>query len=135
MRIRIIVSALIEKDGRFLFGRKAPGVGPYPDQWLIIGGGLEEKDETIEEALKREVREETGLEIKNVQPVLFDEDRREKKGEMIHQIFLTFKADWLSGEPQAGDDIVSLQWIKREELLKIDTPEVTTRLLKKLKLI
>ncbi len=135
MRVRIIVSALIEKDGNFLFGRKAPGVGPYPDQWLIIGGGVEETDETLEQALRREVKEETGLEITNLQQVMFDEDIREKKGEMIHMILLNYKADWLSGKPRPGDDITTLQWVKKTDLLNLDIPDVTKRLLKKLQLI
>jgi len=61
---RDIVSALlISKDGKLFqgFGNPARG-GVYPDCWKIPGGGIEEGEDK-ETALRREVKEETGIDI------------------------------------------------------------------------
>lgn len=58
-----------------------------------------------------------------------------KNGEMVHHIFLTYKVDWLSGKIKPGDDIETLKWIPKVKLKNLDVAEVTTRVLKKLKLI
>lgn len=79
MKIRIIVAAVIEKNGTFLFGKKASGVGPYPGKWLILGGGVNLGEETLDEGLKREILEEGNIDITNLNRVMFDEDIREKK--------------------------------------------------------
>jgi len=114
---RIIVSAVIEKDGAVLLGKKAPGVGPYPDVWHLPGGGANMGEETLVEALAREVREETGIEIENIEPYAFDEDDGpDKHGVMTHYIFLVFKARYLQGALQAAGDIAELRWVKKEEL-------------------
>lgn len=54
---RIAVSALIFEEGRILLAHRRD-----IDWWNLPGGGMEH-DETLEEAVKREVREETGLEV------------------------------------------------------------------------
>lgn len=116
MKYRIIVAAVIEKNGEFLFGKKAAGVGPFPDKWLILGGGVDPEHETLEEGLKREIREEAGIEITNIKHVIFYDGVHEKKGEMVYHIFLNFTADYLSGDSKPGDDIEILQWVKKKDL-------------------
>ncbi len=83
MKYRVIVAAVIEKNGEYLFGKKAAGVGPFPDKWLILGGGVDLENETLEEGLQREIREEAGIEITNIKRVTFYDEVREKNGEMI----------------------------------------------------
>ena len=58
-RYPVSVKAVIEKEGRFLMIVKRVG----GREEVSFPGGLVEEGETLEEALKREVREETGLEI------------------------------------------------------------------------
>lgn len=118
MKCRVIVAAIIEKDGEFLFGNKAKDEGPYPNTLRLIGGGMNLGDESMIDALKREVREEAGIEITDVERISFDEDYAEKNGEMFHYIFLIFKAKYLSGQPKPGDDIEKLKWVRKEELKK-----------------
>ncbi len=55
---RVGVVALIEHDGRLLFERRADA-----PVWGLIAGGVND-DETLDAALRREVREETGLAIR-----------------------------------------------------------------------
>ncbi len=59
---RDIVGAFIfSSDGKLLLGKNIKG-GVYPDHWVIPGGGIE-PNETKIDALKREIKEETGIDI------------------------------------------------------------------------
>jgi nucleoside triphosphatase len=59
MRQRIIVCPLIQNEGEYLLCRMPLDRGVFPGQWALSGGGLE-PGETIEDGLRREVREELG---------------------------------------------------------------------------
>lgn len=59
---------LIDDSGRLLLIRRTrPGLEPY---WTTPGGGVEPTDESVEQAIVRELREELGAEVSDVQPVL-----------------------------------------------------------------
>lgn len=130
MKAAIIVSAVIEKDGKYLFGRKVKDTGPYPNCWLLIGGRAYLEKETIEEAIRREVKEEANIEIANLKPVHFGEDHRVRKGVMSHLVFLVFSAKYKSGEPKPGDDIVELRWVTKKDCKKLKVASPTKELFK-----
>tara|TARA_Y100000310_G_C20324755_1_gene642419 strand:- start:56 stop:475 length:420 start_codon:yes stop_codon:yes gene_type:complete len=119
MTCRVIVAAIIEKDENYLFGHKAKDIGPYPNTLRLIGGGVKLGEESITEALKREVREEANIEITDIERVSFDEDYAEKNGETIHYIFLVFRAKYLSGQAKPGDDIEKLEWVPKDSLKEV----------------
>jgi 8-oxo-dGTP diphosphatase len=77
--------------------------GAYPNTLHIPGGRLE-LDETPEEGVIREVQEETGIKIKNINPVDFAWDTFEYKGEVTQFIFLRFSADWAFGKASPASD-------------------------------
>lgn len=131
MRTRVVVASIIEKEGRFLFGRKDKDVSPYPNKWLILGGCMRE-GESILEALKREIMEEAGIEIDDIEPLRFDEDIGVRNGEEVHFVFLQFKSRWKSGEPRPGDDIVELRWADRKEIPGLEFSKPTLKLFKKI---
>lgn len=136
MKSRVIVVGLIEKNGSFLLGKKPGNIGPYPNTWHIPGGGIDLGEESLEEALRREIKEETGIEIQNIESTGFDEDNEPNKhGEMTHYVFLDFRAEWLSGEIKAGDDMKGLKWIQKDELKNLNLNKPTQKLFKKLKII
>lgn len=64
----IAVKAFIIKDGQVLLLRRKPTDRHQPGQWDIPGGRLE-RGENPFDGVKREVREETGLEIETVMPL------------------------------------------------------------------
>lgn len=133
MKSRIAVVGIIEKDGKILLGRKRPDQGPYPNTWVIPGGGVELDKENLEEALRREIKEETNLEITNIRRIGFAEDfEPDKKGEMRHFIFLSYRADYKSGVLKAGDDMFELQWIDKNELSKVNLCRPSQKLFKEL---
>ena len=136
VKSRLIVVCLIEKDSKFLLGKKPKNTGPYPNSWHTPGGGVNLDEESIEDALRREMKEEAGIEIKDIQGFGFDEDYEPNKhGEVTHYIFLDFKAKYLSGTIKAGDDMNHLQWIRKEGLKNLNLNKPTKKLLKKLNII
>lgn len=128
---RTIVSALIfSKDGKLLMGKKDPVKGGvYPDCWHIPGGGVEE-GETLEEALRREVLEEIGLDISSYKPILIPEKETDVAEKTLHPSgekvlakmeFNRFKIniiDKFANEIKLhlNDDLIETRWFKAEEL-------------------
>lgn len=120
MKIRVIVSAIIENSkGEILIGKKSSNRGVYLDAWHIPGGGIN-GGERIEEGLKREVKEETGLEITEIEPIIFSDDITTKlkngKSEEIHMIFLDFKCKSKTDNYIPSDDLETLKWISKSEI-------------------
>ena len=102
------VEALLERDGKVLLARRK--VEPRRGYWDIPGGFLEEGEEPIE-GLKRELREETGIEIEPV----------EWLGTHLEPYDAQFVLgmSWLvrgEGEPVAADDVEELAWFRPGEL-------------------
>ena len=130
---RKIASALIlSQDNKLLMGRKDPTKGGvYSDCWHIPGGGVDE-GETLEQALRREVLEETGIDISSYQiksiPFIGSglAEKTLKTGEkvMCRMEFNRFEvniADRKAGEIKLHqtDDLVEIKWFGMEELPKI----------------
>lgn len=130
-RVRQCVVALVERDGRVLLGQKLPGKGPYPDTWRLPGGGIE-PGETNLEALKRELLEETGLELASAEAVLYQEDAAEKEGELWQWQFFIYRAE-ARGEVVAGSDLAALRWFPKAELGKLALPGPTRALFEHLR--
>jgi len=90
---KVGVGVLIFKDGKILLGKRkgAHGTGEYAPP----GGALEHL-ERFYDAAKREVNEETGMEIENTEFVCLV---NMKNYAPKHYISVGIKADWKSGEP------------------------------------
>jgi 8-oxo-dGTP diphosphatase len=106
MKTRVIISAVIENGDKLLFGKKRENIGPYPNTWHLIGGGIEDA-ESLEDAIKREIKEEANIEVEIIESLGFDEDfEPNKHGELTHYVFLVYRVKYVSGKPKADDDIV-----------------------------
>ncbi|MBI4710759.1 MAG: NUDIX hydrolase [Nitrospirae bacterium] len=92
----LTVDAIIEiEDGIILIKRKNP-----PPGWAIPGGFVD-YGETIEDAVIREAKEETGLDIKLIRQLhTYSDPKRDPRHHTVSVIFIA-KAD---GKPKAGDD-------------------------------
>lgn len=103
---RVGVGVMVLKDGKVLTGKRKGSHGA--GEWAWPGGHLEHM-ESIEECARREVREETGMEIKNVR---FLRLMNIKTYAPKHYVDIAMVADWESGEPQIcePDKIESWEW-------------------------
>jgi ADP-ribose pyrophosphatase YjhB (NUDIX family) len=118
----LAVSAAIFRDGRVLIVRRArpPAHGLY----TLPGGGVE-LGETLEEAIIREVREETGLVIAPLELVGFRQAiARDAAGRVErHFVILPFAARWLKGEIALNEELAEAHWRKPAELADLNTTE------------
>lgn len=136
MNSRLIVAAIVKKDDKYLLGRKPKDVSPYPNTWHLLGGGVNLEEENLEEAIRREVREESGIDLGDLDRVWFDDDYEPNKhGEKTHYVFVVFQGEYKSGELKASDDIHELRWFSKEKLKNIPLPRTSVKLFKKLKII
>ena len=102
------VQGLIERDGRLLLARR--GIEPRLGYWDLPGGFVEETEEP-EAAVRREVREETGLEVEHIELVGID---IEPYGDRF--VFSVTYRVTAHGDPVADDDVAELRWFAPDEL-------------------
>jgi len=89
------------------------GKAPFKGLWSIPGGGLE-FGETLIDAVKREVREETNIEIDIIGLIdVFEgfQSEREADGFRRHTLMIDYVADWKSGDVAAGDDAAEAEFV------------------------
>lgn len=115
--ITVAVGAVIEDgDGRLLLVKHVPQRGGFwQGKWICPGGRLE-WGESIEDGIRREVREETNLEITLTHPLVPFE--RIDPGDGLHVIYIDYLARLESGELRVGDDVGEALWVNRRELWK-----------------
>ncbi|MBN1779336.1 MAG: NUDIX domain-containing protein, partial [Candidatus Buchananbacteria bacterium] len=98
----------------------------------LIGGGVE-PDESLEDGIKREIREEANIEVEILERLGFDDDfEPDKHGELTHYIFLVYKVKYIFGEAKADDDLVDLKWFSKNELPESEFNRPTLKLFKKI---
>ena len=104
--------AIIETDGKILFQRRSDN-----GKWGLIGGLLE-LDETYEEAAVREVREETGLEVRldSFLGIYHNYNMIWSNGDAAHVIGAYFKASVIGGELRKDAESLELEYFSRDEM-------------------
>jgi ADP-ribose pyrophosphatase YjhB (NUDIX family) len=108
------VGALCEDEqGRLMLVRR--GVEPGKGKWDTPGGFLEEGESPLD-GLRRELREETGLEIEPGRFFGAVVDLYGDGPEAQYVLSLNWAARIVAGEPVAADDISEIRWFSAEEL-------------------
>lgn len=118
----LAVSAAIVRDGRVLVVRRArpPALGVF-----TLPGGVVEAGETLMQAVIREVREETAMEIEPVglaghrEAIVRDAAGRVER----HFVILAFAAHWRAGEPILNAELAEGRWVDPAELAGLRTTE------------
>ena len=118
--------AIIIKDEKILLIRRMNE--PFKGMWALPGGIVEE-DETIEQCIVREAKEETGLGIKLENFVgIYSEPSRDPR-KIITVVYI---CGITGGNPKAGSDAEDIKWFDLENLpeLAADHKKIIKNLLK-----
>lgn len=109
------VGAIVYEGGRVLLVER--GREPLRGAWSLPGGVVE-AGESLKEAIRREVREETGLEVEPVSVAeVFERILRDAQGRAeYHYVLIDYLCRPLGGELKAGDDVTRAVWAARSEL-------------------
>jgi len=114
------VGGVVIHEGRVLLIRR--GKEPLRGRWVIPGGTVE-LGETLEEALVREMREETGLEVKPRDVLLvFDRIERTEGAVRYHYVIVDYLCEYVSGRVRAGSDAEAAALATPAELPGYDLP-------------
>ena len=116
------VGAMILDEDRILLEKRknSPGKGKWS-----VPGGLVDLGETVEEAIIREVKEETGLEVYN--PRLVDVvsyvSLDERGSVMYHYVIIDYLVTSRGGKPKASSDAEDLKWVPLDKVEEYDLTE------------
>jgi 8-oxo-dGTP diphosphatase len=114
------VGGVLIHDGLVLLIRR--GKEPLKGRWVVPGGTLE-LGETLEEALVREMAEETGLRVAVGEALtVFDRIERQEGAVRYHYVIVDYLCSYVSGEALAASDAEAVAWVAPEDLARYDMP-------------
>ncbi len=132
----VVVTAIVVKDGKYLITRRSPAKKRFGGMWTVPGGKLETSDyvnlpkdtkdywyNVLEQVLRREVKEEVGLAIKNIEYVtslatIHADPPSQGSGEArgTPSLVISCMADWESGEVVLQEsETDKYAWVSLEE--------------------
>ena len=111
--------AIIQRDGKVLLTKRK--YDPYQGYWDLPGGFME-PGETVEKALKREIWEETALEVNNLRYYCSYPNNYVYGTFESTVIGIFFLAEIESGKAKAGDDVLDLAWFAWDNLPSMIAP-------------
>jgi 8-oxo-dGTP diphosphatase len=120
-----VAAGLIMQDGCYLIARRKPdvhlgGLWEFP-------GGKREAEESLEDCLRRELREELGIEV--TQPIFYRVFRHEYPEKSVELHF--FRCSVRAGQARALD-CEELRWVAPEELSRFEFPAADRALIEEL---
>ena len=124
---RVASTAIIRRDGKYLITRRSLEKKSSPGKWTVPGGGLETDDYVngppstkdgkqwygaVEKSLRREILEETGLEVTDLQYLL---SLTFIIPNGTPAVVLSFYADWKLGEVVLNNESIGYAWVTPAE--------------------
>ena len=127
---RIVATCIIHKDNKFLITRRALNKKAWPGFWTVPGGGRTVDDyageetnhhgvwyNALEKTLRRELKEEVGLEVGKIDYLL---DMTFIRPDKIPVVTLSFYAPFKSGEVRLNPESIDHAWIGADEVQKYE---------------
>ena len=135
---RIAITGIIWKDEggtrQYLITKRSPTKKAWPNRWTVPGGGLETTDymnaqatyqnsespqwyNAIETALRREIKEEVGLEVTDIQYLL---DLAFIRPDGVPAVVLSFYCKYASGDVVLDEDATEFAWVPAADVAKYE---------------
>ena len=112
-----VVGCVIVDDGKALVTVR--GIEPHRGKLDTPGGFLLNGEDPIE-GLKREIREELGIEIEAGVGDCLQMAPHAYAHSDDYNLAIGFRARWVSGDPAPADDVAGIKWVAREEVDALD---------------
>lgn len=128
--IYVAVKAVVMKDDKFLIIKRNSSEDVYSGEWDIPGGKVMFGEDPLG-ALKREVKEECGLEIEPIKPI--DVWTFFKNNKQTQVIGITFLSKLISGNIKLGDEHTNYKWIEFSEIDSYKIHKGIKNIIRKLK--
>lgn len=123
----IVGAFILNNEGKLFLMKSHKWSNTY-----VVPGGHIEVGETIEDALTREVKEETALEVTHPHFICLWEFIQEKEfHEKKHMIFLDYKVTAISKEVKLNEEAEEYVWVTKEEALNLPLEKYTRMTLEK----
>ncbi len=127
-------AVIFNKEKKILLTKRA--APPKANYWFPPGGAID-LGETVESGLRREIREETNINVSNLNFLDYIDGITHDAENMIlyHYIVFIFTADYLEGEVLADDDALDAQWFSSSDIIdeRIPIPDELIRIIKEIK--
>ena len=122
------VGAVIVDGDRVVLVKRAHE--PLKGEWSLPGGTVE-VGETLVDAVVREAREETGLEVRAMSLIeVLDRVHRDADGRVeYHFVLLDYKCLVLSGELTSGSDAAEARWVHQRDLADYQLSDLVMRVI------
>ncbi|MFB6158734.1 MAG: NUDIX hydrolase [Candidatus Nanohalobium sp.] len=113
-KFRVVVNAITTYRGKILLGKKEEKEGhPISGEWHFPGGHIDE-DEEPEEAVKREIKEETGLEVEVHQIV--DATANTWRDTEDAPVQIIYHCEAQNNDAEAADDLEKVEWVETSDI-------------------
>jgi 8-oxo-dGTP diphosphatase len=129
----VAATGIIVKDGKYLLTKRALSKKAFPGKWTVPGGNLEVLDyindtkdtkehwyNVIKKTLRREIKEEVGLDIKNIGYLT---SMTLIKSDGFPMLILSYYADYSHGEVKLNEESCDYSWVTLEEAKNYDLIE------------
>jgi len=123
------VGGVVIQQGRALLVLR--GRAPLQGQWSIPGGGLE-LGEAVIEGIRREVKEETGIDVRVRDQVgVFERILRDPSGRVqYHYVLIDHLCEVIGGTLRAGGDAADVAWASESELDQYALTDTAARVIR-----
>ena len=124
----VVATCIVKKDGKYLIAKRSDKEKAFPGLWTVPGGKIETTDYThlpkttsshwynvVERSLRREVKEETGLDIGALDFVC---DLFFIRPDGVPTMILSYASEYSGGDLTPNDELVEFAWVSLDEAKK-----------------
>lgn len=127
---KIVVGGAVIKDNKILIIQRSADEEAFPNLWEFPSG-KRENFEPSEDAVTREVKEETNLDVKVLKPISTFEYKVEKENEIRDATQINFLVEYISGDVKISNEHQAFKWISKNEMNKYNLTDSTKKVIEK----